>query len=99
MSLLIVDEKCLIKEGGQYATVVVASDEQVGSTAISELQSAEARRAAISWAQGKGLSGAGVSGSISVYPVDAAGNELTEIRSNSDVQGYRADIPVTAKLV
>lgn len=99
MSLSIVEEKCLIKEGGQHATAVVASDETVGSTAISELQSAEARKLAISWGQTRGLAGAGVSGSISVYPVDIAGKELQTIRSNSDVAGYHADIPLTAKLV
>ncbi len=106
MTLRIVTEKCEFT--GVAGKVVLESDKS-GPLAIEELQGARARQMAIEFAQTKGLSGAGVNGSLTIYPVDAAGDVVGETATPlkegdtptamKPIVAYRGDVPVTARLV
>lgn len=91
----IVEDAC--RFAGSGGVVVIESDKDAGNLAIEELLSGAARQAAITYAQTLGMAGAGVSGTPSTYPVDEEGRVIEKAGAAPD--RYRADIPVTARLV
>ena len=78
--------------------IVVESDVTEGSLAIMELQGPATRRIAIMAAARMGLPDPRSNGGVQVYPVDADGKEVTKPKEQQTV-AYRADVPVTRRLV
>jgi hypothetical protein len=81
----------------EKGTIVVESDHTDGVHAYAELRGADARRLAIKVAAADGLPDPRINGSVSSYPVDAKGKEITD-PSKQSVAKFRADIPVIRKL-
>jgi len=92
----------VIKKASEVDTekgiIVVESDLENGSHAYEELRSADARRLAIKVAAADGLPDPRINGSVSAYPVDARGKEITNPGKQVAVS-FRADIPVVRRLV
>jgi hypothetical protein len=83
----------LCKIGNAVATVVVEAPTR------ELVLSAEAKKAAVSWAMGKGVRNPGIAGNVSAYPVDAAGNSDNDLLTGAAaVAAFRADIPLNETL-
>lgn len=96
MSLSVVEKKSTFNSG-KGGIVVVRSDKAAGNLAIEELHSAAAKNLAIQHAQTTQGQGYGISGTISIYPVDAQGNEMKEIKADVQPAAYHGDYPVTPR--
>ena len=99
MALSIVPELCTAND--TTARIVIRSDRNAktqGSEAYTELQSTDARRMALTYAQKYyGLSSPGVSASIEIYAADENGSEITS--PGQPGKWFQADIPVTKRIV
>lgn len=96
--LSVIEKKCeWFDTGNKSGKIVVASDKPQGNLAIEELHTAAARNLAISHAQTTKGGTYGVSGSLTVYPVDEKGIEMKEIKPGVTPAAYYADIPVTVR--
>lgn len=98
MSVTIVENQCSIDSGNIKGLIVVESDSLDGNIAYPELSNADTRRAAIMKAAQLGLADPRINGSVQTYPVDSAGEEITDPKVQK-VAAFRADIPVTRRLV
>ena len=96
MAVFVLDELSTVDDTA--GVIVVCSDRLEGNLAYPELQGPATRRAALMKAAQLGLPDPRVNGNVSVYPVDAEGNEVVDPRKQK-VAAFRADVPVTRRLV
>lgn len=78
--------------------VILESNSKESVIAYGELQSADARRRAIQHAASKGVPDPRTSGNTIVYPVDEAGEIVTNPKTQK-IAAYRAEISITKRLV
>jgi hypothetical protein len=78
--------------------IVILQSDILGSDAWDELRAAPAMEQAISHASKKGLPDPRINGTVNVYAVDAEGKEI-ELGSTTPFVAFRADVPVTRKLL
>lgn len=110
--LHVVTPACAINEDQSGGTIVLESD--ITSSypqAIEELQSTEARRVALGYAAQIGIPDPRINGMpSSPYPINAEGYMLSDVLGEDgkplppqhprmQIARYRADIPITRKLV
>lgn len=96
MSITVIEELCRVDDTA--GNIVVESTIKEGGLAITELQGGMARRMAIMAAAKLGLPDPRANGSALVYPVDEAGRPVSDPLKQKTA-AYRADIPVTRRLV
>jgi hypothetical protein len=111
--LHVVEKACQVTADRARATVVVESDiVHDFSQAIEELQGVDARNVALGWAAGQGVADPRINGNIDgCYPINAQGLSLDQVRDPKTGQSlpqqhplmqparYRADVPITKRLV
>jgi len=100
------NESELTTQGGK---VVIASDNRDFARAIEELQSADARKAAIAAASKRGIPDPRIGNFPRAYPVNSKGDIIEPVLDDGTMKdptlpemkiaGYRGDFQVTARLV
>jgi len=96
MSLVVRDELCEFND--TQGRVIIDSTLEDGSEAYTELRGPDCRRLAIMHASKHGLASPGTSGNVQTYPVDPAGNEVVDTKTQK-IAAFRAEVPVTRKIV
>lgn len=97
MGLHIITDENATRHDGTQGLITLESDLE-GPNAIDELSSVAARNMAIRHAGTMGLADPRINGHYAPFPVDAENKEVT-LNDVRPVRAYRAEIPVTRRLV